>query len=245
MRRDDISVLGLIPARGGSKGIPRKNVIDLAGLPLIGWTIHAARRSRILDKVIVSTDDKEIASYARKHGVEVPFIRPAELSGDTATSLDVVLFAVEWLQNEWDYRPDFVALLQPTSPFRTSETIDEGVMQLVDSRAESLVAVTRSVKHPHWMYNLHEGVLGRYGTSGDDNLTRRQELPPVYAINGALYVTRTEYLLRERRIVSDQPLGLVMKQCESIDIDDPWDLDVARAIVSSGLVPGLKGAHQL
>lgn len=230
-------VLGIIPARGGSKGIQGKNIIDLHGLPLIGWTLAAARMASTLDSVIVSTDDPVIADTARALGGDVPFIRPGALATDTATSRDVVLHALEWVERERGLRPDYVVLLQPTSPFRPPDLIDEGVQRLHRAGGDSLIGVSPAKKHPLLMYRLEDGVLSRYQQPEGDTPTRRQELDPIYAVNGGLYVVRRDYLLRERRIVSDQPLGLVMDARSSMDIDEPWDLEVARAVANTGLVP--------
>lgn len=176
-----LKTLALIPARGGSKGIPRKNIKPIAGKPLIAWAIEAALRSRLLDAVVVSTEDEEIAEVARQRGAQVPFLRPPELAQSDTPGIDPVLHALEQL-------PEFdaVLLLQPTSPLRTTEDIDACIGLAQDMPASSMVSVSEPEKHPYWMYRL--GADQHLQTLIDvPPISRRQELPPVYAMNGALY----------------------------------------------------------
>jgi len=224
------TVVAILPARGGSKGIPRKNIKMLAGKPLIAWTIGAALRSRCLDRVITSTDDDEIAQVARQLGAEVPFLRPADLASDTATSVEVVLHALDWLQQNEYAQPDFVMLLQPTSPLRTAEDIEAAVVLQREKQAEAVVSVCKTAHPPQW--------LKRFGPNGEllpwesgVEPSRRQEAAPAYQQNGAIYLVKTVTLSRERTFLPERTFGYVMPPERSVDIDSPWDFYSAELIL--------------
>ncbi len=220
-------IVGLIVARGGSKGVPRKNIKPLAGKPLIAWTIDAARQSQALARLILSTDDEEIADVARRHGAEVPFMRPAALAADDTLAIDVVEHALGWLDRDQDCRPDYLLLLQPTSPMRTAEDI-RGAIGLAEERnAEAVVGVCEADSHPFLTKRLSEqGALEDFVSTDQADL-RRQALPPAYMINGAIYLNRPESLLRHRSFVPTGTLAWVMPRQRSVDIDTPWDLRLA------------------
>lgn len=228
-------VLGVIPARGGSKAIPGKNLADLGGIPLLHWTTRAARRSR-LTRTIVSTDDEAIAEAARDAGVEVPFVRPAALATDDASSIDVAAHALEQLGADGF---DAVMLLQPTTPFRTSDDIDDALATLDSSDADSVIGVVDvGGHHPARMKFVERGRLVDPPYAEEFENQPRQQLEPVHIRNGAVYLTRVPTLLsgsfrgRESR-------ALVMPPERSINIDTPLDLLLARAIVREGLVAAL------
>ena len=189
-------VLGLIPARGGSKGVPGKNVRELGGRPLITWTIDAARAARRLDAVVVSTDDPGIAALAEAAGAEVPFLRSPDLATDTAPTLPVVVDALDRL-TETHGRFDAVALLQPTSPFRTTELIDRGIDLLFADAADSVVSVLPIpfAHHPDWALVPGEHGYATWATGLPEPPPRRQALSPAFHREGSLYVTRTAVLL--------------------------------------------------
>lgn len=213
--------LGLIPARGGSKGIPGKNLRPLAGKPLLVYTIEAALASRWLDRVVVSTDDARIRGVALQAGAEAPFLRPAELAQDDTPMWPVVKHALSWLV-EHGYRPDVLVLLQPTSPLRQSEDIDRAVELLVSSGADVVTTVTPVREHPYLMRKLEGNRLTPLfpvplGTS------LRQEYPPVYRLNGAVYAMRAEVVEREDPLSGDVR-GIVMDRRRSVDIDEQEDL---------------------
>ncbi len=213
-----MSILAIIPARGGSKAIPRKNIKALSGKPLIGWTIDAAKRSSCIDRLIVSTEDEEIASVARELGTDVPFLRPAELAADDTPGMAPVLHAISQLP---DY--EWILLLQPTSPLRTAEDID-GIWQFCQERgAQSSVSVCEVGQHPYWMYQCDAAQRLEPFIKGRPDVTRRQDMPSAYALNGALYLARTEWLLKQGSFIGPETLGYVMQPERSVDLDTPQD----------------------
>ena len=221
-----MSLLALIPARGGSKGIPRKNIKPLAGKPLIAWTIDAAKQASCLERLIVSTEDEEIASVACGLGADVPFMRPAELAADETPGIAPVLHAIKQMpEYEW------VLLLQPTSPLRSAEDIN-GIWQFCqERRAPTAVSVCEVGKHPYWMYMQNDfGQLQPF-IAGRPDITRRQDLPSAYALNGALYLARTEWLLERRNFIGAETLGYIMPQERSLDLDTTQDWCLAEYLI--------------
>jgi len=225
------STVGLIPARGGSKSVPRKNIKLLAGKPLIAWTIEAALQSKKLARVIVSTDDTEIVDVARKWGAETPFLRPPELSGDSSSSLSVVLHAIQWLEAQDHFSPDFVALLQPTSPFRSVEDIDAAIELAEARQSVAVVSVSEAKNHPYLCKQIRsDGTLVDFVTS-DLVYLRRQDLQPAYALNGAVYLNRCESLLKNRSFLPYGTVAYVMPAERSLDVDTLWDWHLAELIL--------------
>lgn len=219
-------LLGLIPARGGSVGIPRKNIRRLGDKPLIAWSIDVARRSQHLDRVVVSTDDGEIAACARTHGAEVPFMRPPALATATAQGIDVVLHALEQLLDV-----DAVALLQPTSPFRSVDDIDQAIEDW-DSSGRTVVSVTESPKSPYLSFRIEQSALVpllRHPTSG----TNRQQLPVTYVLNGAVYVAGRSTLLAERSFMTAATRAYLMPTERSLDLDSESDWKYAEFLLRS------------
>lgn len=219
-----MSLVGIIPARGGSRGLPRKNVRTLGGRPIIAFTIEAALGSRLVERVIVSTDSPVIARIAEHYGAEVPGLRPAELSGDTASSADAVLHMVELL--ELDTGPiDAVVTLQPTSPFRSAKHIDAAVRLMTDQGSDSAVSVAR--------LGLPTSVLGWIGEDGafrstaSDGDVRRQAAPAAVRITGGIYVS-ARALLGQRRLLGSRPAALLLDGPAAMDIDTLDDLAAAR-----------------
>jgi CMP-N,N'-diacetyllegionaminic acid synthase len=227
-----IEILGIIPARGGSKGVPGKNLALVAGRPLIAWTTRAAQASGCISRLIVSTDDQVIADVARQHGAEVPFLRPAELAQDDTPGIEPVLHAVRWLDEYEDYQPGYIMLLQPTSPFRSGEDI-VAVVKLAQSRqADAVVSVCPAHHHPYWMKRLDaEGRMCDF-IKLNQSYASRQDLPDVYALNGAIYLVRREVLLTQRKFYTDATFGYVMPVERSLDVDSPWDLHLANLAMS-------------
>jgi CMP-N-acetylneuraminic acid synthetase len=219
-------LLAVIPARGGSKRLPRKNVLPLGGRPLIGWTIAAALDSGVLGDVMVSTDDDEIAQAARSAGAEVPWLRPAELATDTATSAAVLAHALQWHES-LGRRCDGVVLLQPTSPFRTAQSIRGAVqayLAMPAAERTAVVSVCPAPAHPAWCFGLSNGELSPV-LGWDAVLTRSQDLPAAYTLNGAVYVLPPAIVRDGGPLLRPGTRAYVMTDPrESLDIDtqDDW-----------------------
>ena len=208
-----MSLLAIIPARGGSKGIPRKNIKKLCGKPLIAWSIEAAQKSKYIDQIIISTEDQEIADVARSYGAEVPFMRPHTLAQDDTPGIAPVLHALEKFP-----RIEQILLLQPTSPLRTADDIDGIVNKCKERQTPAAVSVYESSKHPNWMFFCGEDeILSPF--TDDPISTRRQDLPKVFALNGALYLAKAQWLMQTESFISPETLGYVMPPERSADID--------------------------
>lgn len=223
------SVLGVVTARGGSKGIPGKNLKLLRGRPLIAYTIDAARDAGVFDRLIVSTDDAATADAARALGCEAPFIRPADLARDETPHLPVMQHAVRWLEEHDAYRPDLVMILQPTSPLRQPQHIREAVQLIDRTGADSVVSVTPvpSHYHPRRMLRVDAGGAATLFISGEPvrrRINRRQDLPEAWAMNGALYLFRRSVLFdSEPSLYGERSAAYVMPPLYSVSIDDPDD----------------------
>ena len=224
-----VNTFALITARGGSKGIPRKNIKMIAGKPLIVWTIEAALCSSLLNAVVVSTDDPEIAEVARRAGAQVPFMRPAELAQDQTPGLDPVLHALAQLPQY-----DSVLLLQPTSPLRTAEDIDGCLNLVTQKKASSVVSVTDVDTHPYWTYRLNsDQTLARFVDAAP--VSRRQDLPEVFSLNGAMYFADASWLRDSGSLVSAETLAYVMSKEHSVDLDTPLDWKFAELLLKESL----------
>ena len=229
-------ILAVIPARGGSKGLPRKNVLPLSGKPLIGWTIEAVKESKNIDRIVVSTDDREIASACEKLGVRVPYFRPKKLAKDDTPAIDVVVHVLERLKTSENYMPDYVALFQPTSPLRTSLDIDRAVELLFsNSRADSVISLVDVSESPYWMRTVAKDGFIRHFMRHDYKDLRRQDLPPVYIVNGAIYISKTDVLLKNGSFSSNRTIGYLMPRSRSIDIDDMIDFRIAEMLLAERL----------
>jgi len=225
-------VLGVIPARGGSKSIQRKNITPLCGRPLVEYTIDAARTCELLDRLIVSTDSEEIAEVARANGVEVPFLRPAELAGDDCRMQGVMKHALRFLEEEERYVPEYLAILQPTSPLRGARHIDGALRLLLETGADSVVSVT-SVPHqfnPHSVMKLEKGRLTSFVPGGERH-NLRQHKPECYARNGAIYAFRRRILLEMDSFFGNDCRAYIMDREDSVDIDGPLDLEIAEMMM--------------
>ena len=219
-------ILGLIPARGGSKGIPRKNLVELSRKPLISYTIQAAKNSRYIDDVFVSTEDKEIATLSRSFGVEI-IDRPKTLAGDNIPSLRVIEHAIDYLAKK-GFLYDVIVLLQPTSPLRNSHHIDEALSLFFKSHFDSVVSVCQShyllwKRVDHRLLPVNHSVKKR---------VRRQDMPREFFENGAIYITTCKLILRDKKILGGR-IGLYImdKKC-SVDIDDKFDLWLCEKIMA-------------
>ena len=234
-----MKVLGIITARGGSKGIPGKNLKLLAGKPLLAYTVDTARRSGALDRVILSTEDEAIAKVGRDLGCDVPFMRPLDLAHDDTPHLPVIQHATHWMQERINYQPDAVMILQPTSPLRTGEDIAASIELLARSGADSVLSVNEIPVHAHPMRALRLDPAGNavLFVSGDPvrtRINRRQDLPQAWVMNGAIYACRTSVLFdAEPSLYGDRVVAYRMPPERSISIDDLEDWAAAERALSS------------
>lgn len=213
-------VLGIIPARGGSKGVPRKNIRNVGGKPLIAWTIEAGLQSRYIDRLILSSEDSEIIAIAERWGCQVPYIRSAELAGDNVPGIAPVLDALERISGY-----DYLVLLQPTSPLRTVADIDNCIEFCAEQKAPSCVSVTEADDSPHWMYQMKADSRLRSLFDTGDLFPRRQDLPEVYVVNGAIYVARCDWLMDTKTFLTPETVGFAMPKERAIDLDTSLDFD--------------------
>lgn len=230
------NILGLIPARGGSKGIPGKNIYPLAGKPLLAYTCEAACQSKQLGRVILSTDSQEIADVGAQYGAEVPFLRPEKYAQDNTPSIDVVLHTLEWLKKNENWTPEAVVLLQPTSPLRIAEHIDQALKLFHEQESETVVSVVK-VPHrfsPYTIQKLHDGLLHDFWEQDVSfDRYRRQDIPELYARNGpAILITRTEVLQQSKSFYGNKVIPYIMEEKYSIDIDDMSDLQLAEFMLT-------------
>jgi CMP-N-acetylneuraminic acid synthetase len=229
-------VFGIIPARGGSKGLPGKNLRVLGRLSLIGHAIASAREASSLTHFIVSTDSPTIADEARRHGAEVPFLRPAELATDEVGMVPVLQHAVRWLETTVRVCPDLIVTLQPTSPFRTGADIDRTIQKILETDADSAQTVMEAVYHPFFMKTLDRDRTVPLFTDGH-KFVRRQDAPPVYQPSGAVYVTRYHVLMEQGRVLGEDNRAVVMGFEASVNIDTGWDFMLAEVILREGRAP--------
>ena len=227
------SILAIIPARGGSKGIPKKNIRDLAGKPLIAWTIEECKKSKYIDRFILSSDNEEIINVARQWGCEVPFIRPPELAQDDTPGNDVIVHALHWFNVNEEKKYDFFVLLQPTSPLRKQTHIDSAIKLFAENKdANSLVSVSEVNEHPFWMKKIDENGYLQDFIDKKENVTRRQDLPKVLSLNGAIYISEISSFIEEPNFYSGNCLGFKMDKKSSLDIDTMLDFEFANSILS-------------
>jgi CMP-N-acetylneuraminic acid synthetase len=228
-------IIGLITARGGSKSIPGKNIKSLAGKPLIAWTIEAALQCKGLSRVIVSTDDEAIAEVARQWGAEVPFIRPGDLAQDASSHISVVLHTIRWLEEKEEFCPDYIMLLQPTSPFRTVEDMERTIQLAKDHHAVAVMSVCEATKHPYKTYNIVENGSLEYFLPSNIEYKYRQALPKVYEENGAIYLNKRTSLMHDQTFLPTGTIAYVMPEERSLDVDTPWDFYVADLVLRNQL----------
>lgn len=223
------SILALILARGGSKRLPGKNVKLLCGKPMIAWTIKAAKQSKYIDRVIVSTDSEEIASVSKTLGAEVPFIRPDELASDSATSTDAVLHTLDWLKGHENKSYDYLLLLQPTSPLRTERHIDEAIRQMVETpKLDGVNSFCLWDKKPDWVYAEDTGgFLGKCLDVRSSFKNTMEFLVP----NGAIYLVRTDVFLEQKTSYPKRLGAYIMGKNESIDVDTIEDFELANLLM--------------
>lgn len=229
-------MIAIIPARGGSKGIPRKNIKLFAGKPLLAWTVEAARASGVFDHILLSTDDEEIADVGRRCGVETPVRRPAELARDDTPTAPVARHALEWLAARSGRRPGAVMVLEPTAPARQPRHLREAAALLARDGVDSVVSVSlvphHYVREKQLALRPDGTLIGLEGRPPEEMTHRRQDLPVVYAFNGALFGCRASLLLRDPPTLwGDRVVGYVMERRYSVDLDTPDDWAIAEAVV--------------
>lgn len=223
------TILCVIPARGGSKGLPGKNIKQIAGKPLIAYSIEQARQSRYIDRVIVSTDDRRIAGISKFYGAEVPFMRPKELAGDEVGMIDVLLHAMEWAEVKERYSFDILVLLHVTTPLRSVEDIDKSIELLVDKDAQNVFSVTEARRNPYFnMVEVSKGGFVSLAKKG--NYKTRQSAPKVYDMNSSIYVWWKDVLKKEKKTILAGTHIYIMPKERSVDIDDAIDLRIAEAL---------------
>ena len=236
--REEPKILGIITARGGSKGIPGKNIKLLCGKPLIWYTIDAAQKSGALDRIILSTDDERIAEVAKSYGVEVPFMRPKELADDKTPHLPVLQHAVSWLRDHEQYKPDAVMILQPTAPLRQAFHIKEAVDIFQKSASDSVVSVSEIPAHfhPKWQFVLAgDSKLNIFtGEPFSQIVTHRQDLPKTHTRNGAIYLFKTELLFRAApNFYGENVRGYQIDQKYNVNIDTMEDWERAEIAIKN------------
>ena len=219
-------ILAVITARAGSKRLPNKSILPLAGKPLIAWTIDEAKKSRYVDKLIVSTDSNKIAEISKKYGAEVPFLRPAELANDKANSISVLKHSIEFFNKEYDY----ILLLQPTSPLRTVRDIDNAI-EMLNNDTKAVVSVCETEHSPLWSNTLPEDLSMANFIRPEIRNKRSQDLPKYYRLNGAIYIAEIDYFYQNNGFIGNNTKAFIMSQQKSVDIDTELDFKFCEMLI--------------
>ena len=222
-------ILCVIPARGGSKGLPGKNIKELLGKPLIAYTIEQAKESKYIDRVIVSTEDIRIADISKEYGAEVPFIRPNELALDDSSTIDVLLHAIDWIEKMQGYVFDILVLLHVTTPLRSVEDVDNCIELLIEKNADNVFTVTEAHRNPY--FNMVEVNNGKVKLVKKGNFVSRQSAPQVYDMNSSIYVWRKDILKKKKSIFLENSYTYTMPKERSVDIDDSIDFRIAEMLL--------------
>ena len=229
--KTDLTITAVIPARGGSKGVLRKNVSLVGGKPLIAWSIEVAKRCKMVDRVVINTDDEEIAQVARAYGAEVPFMRPSELAQDDTPVFEALNYGLDFFDSE-GYSSTHTLQLNPTSPLRTVQHLDKAIDLLVKHQSDSVVTVTEAHTHPYWCKKINQkGELSDFLPEGPDKYKIRQQLPTVYALNGSIFLISND-LVRKNTYYTENTVPLVMTADHSLDIDTPWEMYLANLVLT-------------
>ncbi len=227
----NIKVLGLINARGGSKGVPRKNIKLLGGQPLIAWSIKAGLKSKYINKLIVSTDDSEIAEVSRSFGAEVPFMRPKELASDSSLQIDSIKHAISFLEDKGEYF-DIILLLQPTTPLRKTLDIDSSLELLIEKNADTVISVTDvGGRHPATCYKPQKDYSIVPYIKSDERGVLRQEFNPILWRNGAIYATKRNVIIDNNSLYGESIVGYEMGEERSFNIDSLFDWNLTEAYI--------------
>lgn len=232
-----MEVLAVIPARGGSKGLVKKNTLPLAGHPLIAYSIKAARDAKLVTRTIVNTDAEYIAEEARKYQAEIPFMRPAELAGDLSTDLDVFIHTLQWLKDHEGYTPDYVVQLRPTSPVRPTGIVDQCIKRLIDSDGDSVRVVTKAPVTPYKMWRVQDeqhAMIPLLELAGVDEPFNqpRQKLPEIFWQIGCLDVIRTNVITQLHSMSGKKILPFIVPQQFAVDIDDMESFEKAARVIA-------------
>lgn len=226
------TILAIIPARGGSKGLPGKNIKPILGKPLLQWTIEAGKNSRYIDELIVSTDCNKIAKVAKDCQAKVPFMRPDHLAGDTATSFDALKHAIEFYSSELHREFDYIIMLEATSPLRTAEDIDNAIKTLIKSDADAIVGIGRTEdQNPAFLVKLDDNNRISGYVNKDMKVLRRQEIDDVYFFEGSVYISKTNVLLEKKTFYHSNTLGHLMPKYKTLEIDDMDDFVMVEALM--------------
>ena len=229
---NDKKILAIIPARGGSKRLPRKNIRPLAGKPLLAYSIEAARSSQYIDRIIVSTEDMEIANIAKKFGADVPALRPMELAEDATKSDDVLKYTAEYMESKENYIPDIIVLIQPTSPLVSAEDIDKTVETLIAGNSHSSLTVCEITERPEWMYLLNNKKPMLF-LNKSSLKARSQDLPELGIINGAVYVMTHNTIMKRNKIIDENTSIYLMPRERTVDIDELFDFQLAEFLMKA------------
>ena len=226
-------ILAIIPARGGSKGIPKKNIVEISGKPLISYSIEVAKKSKLIDKVVVSTDNDEIAEISKKYGAEVPFKRPSKLAKDNVPTYPVIRHTLKWLKENEKYEPDLVVLLEPTFPLRTSEEVDEAIKTIQkDDKADSLRGVIEPFQNPYRMWTVKGKYLQPLIPTDTQSFEQpRQSLEKVYWQNGYIYISKYKTIMEKGNIHGEKILPFILDEGKFIDVDTEEDLKLLKKVL--------------
>jgi len=226
-----MEILAIIPARGDSKGIINKNIKNLAGKPLIEYSITSAKKSKKINRIIVSTDNKKIASISKKAGAEIPFLRPKQISKDVTPIIDVIRHALDFLEDTESYKPDIIILLQPTTPLRSIQDIDNSIRLLINSKSTSVISVFQTKAHPDISFKINQNFLKPLNSKFEKH-SLRQKRKSVYVPSGLIYTFWFDTLKKYNSIYGPKIKPLVTKnKMELIDIDEPFDFFLAEMIL--------------
>lgn len=228
----DRTFLAIIPARGGSKGLPGKNIKELCGKPLIAWSIEAGLKSKYLDEVMVTTDSQNIVEISKRYGASVPFLRPDKLASDTASSFDAIKHTIEYYKNELNKEFDYIVLLEPTSPLRKEYDIDIAIEILLNSNADSIVGICRTEdQNPAFLVLKNEKNFISGYENKEIKVLRRQDIKDVYFFEGTIYISKTNILLDKKTFYHENTIGYEVPKYKSLEIDDIEDFIMVEAIM--------------
>ena len=225
------TVLIYIPARSGSKSIIDKNIVDVCGKPLIAYSIEVGKKSKYVDRIIVSTDSEKYADIAKEYGAESPFLRPDELASDNAVEIDVIIHLMKWLEEHEGKKYDIVVKLEPTSALRLAEDVDKAIEKLIEKDSDSVVSVSESLTHPYWMNTLPDNHSMKDFIRPDALRKNRQELPVFYQLDGVVYVATWDAIREYKTWLAGNCFATITPEERAIDVDGPIQLEIVRILI--------------